>query len=185
MAGMGLEFQNITSAGRQRLDWRAQDRNHGEIWEKPCKSLVNGSNDGKGDSWKNQDRCGRRNEQAGWGKRGAKVSRSLVAYITSCLCACGSTGLELAQLNLVWDKFRFVPSISHPGITITHGISSQFALLPMDGRSVRGDEVRDPSTVPGEPVRKCHVAIPLFKARPIEEPSPNDTDRNILCDWKW
>lgn len=56
---------------------------------------------------------------------------------------------------------------------------------PHDGRSVRGDEVRDPNTVPGEPVRKCHMAIPLFKARPIEEPSPNDTDRNILCESKW
>lgn len=108
-----------------------------------------------------------------------------MAYTTSSLCACGSTGFELTQLDLVLGKDRFVLSIACPGITITHGISSQFALLPVDGRSVRGDEVRDPSRVPGEPVRRCHMAIPLFKARPIEEPSPNNTDRNILCESKW
>lgn len=39
---------------------------HREIRGKPCtslmvKTLVRGSRDGKGDSWKNEDRCGRRN----------------------------------------------------------------------------------------------------------------------------
>lgn len=92
------------------------------------KNPVSGSSGGKADSWKNGDRCGRRNGRL-MGQERSKSEQTSGGLHHILSARLWVYRFELAQVDLVLGKDRFVPSIARPGITITHGISSQIALL--------------------------------------------------------